>query len=162
MHSDLIILPIKYTTSRSGAVVARWAHNPKVVCSNQASATLPKGLERKNIFRDLFVLRPSAPFFASLSFSPKIHAEHFQKSSRAFSKIMPNISKKAPELFQKSCRAFSKKVPSFFSASPHLFKQCVRASFQRWGKYRISLIVFHPFHREASRQNQDFPCADLR
>ena len=25
--------------SRSGAVVARWAHNPKVVCSNQASAT---------------------------------------------------------------------------------------------------------------------------
>ena len=27
------------TISRSGAVVARWAHNPKVACSNQASAT---------------------------------------------------------------------------------------------------------------------------
>ena len=30
---------IKKTTSRSGAVVARWAHNPKVVRSNRASAT---------------------------------------------------------------------------------------------------------------------------
>ena len=27
------------TTSRSGAVVARWAHNPKVVSSSLASAT---------------------------------------------------------------------------------------------------------------------------
>ena len=27
------------TKSRSGAVVARWAHNPKVVRSNRASAT---------------------------------------------------------------------------------------------------------------------------
>ena len=26
-------------TSRDGAEVARWAHNPKVVCSSQASAT---------------------------------------------------------------------------------------------------------------------------
>ena len=30
---------IKKTTSRSGAVVARWAHNPKVVSSSLASAT---------------------------------------------------------------------------------------------------------------------------
>ena len=30
--------------SRSGAVVARWAHNPKVVRSSRASATLGKGL----------------------------------------------------------------------------------------------------------------------
>ena len=30
--------------SRSGAVVARWAHNPKVVRSSRASATLEKGL----------------------------------------------------------------------------------------------------------------------
>ena len=28
--------------SRSGAVVARWAHNPKVVRSNRASATKEK------------------------------------------------------------------------------------------------------------------------
>ena len=37
------------TTSRSGAVVARWAHNPKVACSNQASATtdtLHRGVEQ--------------------------------------------------------------------------------------------------------------------
>ncbi len=29
--------------SRSGAVVARWAHNPKVVSSSLASATKRKG-----------------------------------------------------------------------------------------------------------------------
>gem|GEM_PF-4142434 len=32
----------KYETSRSGAVVARWAHNPKVVGSNPSSATNSK------------------------------------------------------------------------------------------------------------------------
>ncbi len=30
---------IKIKTSRSGAVVARWAHNPKVIGSNPFSAT---------------------------------------------------------------------------------------------------------------------------
>ena len=30
---------LQTTISRSGAVVARWAHNPKVVSSNLASAT---------------------------------------------------------------------------------------------------------------------------
>ena len=115
MHPDLIILPIKCTTSRSGAVVARWAHNPKVVCSNQASATLPKGLERKNIFRDLFVLRSFPPFFATLSFSPKIHAEHFKKSSRAFSKKVPMIFQKGAELFFASPHPFQTTHPSPFS-----------------------------------------------
>ena len=36
------------TTSRSGAVVARWAHNPKVACSNQASATIIKDATSKS------------------------------------------------------------------------------------------------------------------
>ena len=44
-------------TSRSGAVVARWAHNPKVVCSNQASATHQKEESRKVFF--LFCFPPS-------------------------------------------------------------------------------------------------------
>ena len=39
-----IVIPLqrnreRLTTSRSGAVVARWAHNPKVVSSSLASAT---------------------------------------------------------------------------------------------------------------------------
>jgi len=35
-------LPLQSKTSRSGAVVARWAHNPKVVRSNRTSATQKK------------------------------------------------------------------------------------------------------------------------
>ena len=39
-----IVIPLqrnreRLTTSRSGAVVARWAHNPKVVSSSLACAT---------------------------------------------------------------------------------------------------------------------------
>ena len=48
-------------TSRSGAVVARWAHNPKVVCSNQASATHQKEESRKVFFLFCF---PSVSFLA--------------------------------------------------------------------------------------------------
>ena len=33
------VLPLQCKTSRSGAVVARWAHNPKVVGSSPTSAT---------------------------------------------------------------------------------------------------------------------------
>ena len=45
-------------TSRSGAVVARWAHNPKVVCSNQASATHQKEESRKVFFLFCFLRSP--------------------------------------------------------------------------------------------------------
>ena len=40
-------------TSRDGAEVARWAHNPKVVCSSQASATKLKVISLRY---DLFCL----------------------------------------------------------------------------------------------------------
>ena len=36
--------------SRSGAVVARWAHNPKVVSSSLASATQFKGMYQNGRF----------------------------------------------------------------------------------------------------------------
>ena len=45
LYKNILYLctPIKeQTISRSGAVVARWAHNPKVVGSNPASATIKK------------------------------------------------------------------------------------------------------------------------
>ena len=38
------------TISRSGAVVARWAHNPKVVSSSLASATKKKVSEKDAFF----------------------------------------------------------------------------------------------------------------
>ena len=37
-------------TSRGGAVVARWAHNPKVVGSNPAPATKESSLSRNSFF----------------------------------------------------------------------------------------------------------------
>lgn len=37
-------------TSRDGAEVARWAHNPKVVCSSQASATKKRSLIQRSFF----------------------------------------------------------------------------------------------------------------
>ena len=37
------------TISRSGAVVARWAHNPKVVSSSLASATKERGCPKSRI-----------------------------------------------------------------------------------------------------------------
>ena len=50
------------TTSRSGAVVARWAHNPKVVSSSLASATTQRlFLSKRQPF--LFFIRslPTSP-----------------------------------------------------------------------------------------------------
>ena len=38
------------TISRSGAVVARWAHNPKVVSSSLASATSKKRIKQLVLF----------------------------------------------------------------------------------------------------------------
>ncbi|MDH6533928.1 hypothetical protein M2101_000580 [Parabacteroides sp. PM5-20] len=51
MHSQSGMIA---TISRSGAVVARWAHNPKVVSSSLASATKPK----ESLFSDSFFLCP--------------------------------------------------------------------------------------------------------
>ena|GEM_PF-3763255 len=48
----LAIKQLNATISRSGAVVARWAHNPKVVSSSLASATKQKASEH---FQMLFL-----------------------------------------------------------------------------------------------------------
>lgn len=49
----------KTKTSRSGAVVARWAHNPKVVCSNQAS-TNKKSRSVLNGFSCFYIISSAA------------------------------------------------------------------------------------------------------
>ena len=52
MLFQLFSVPLHSQTPRGGAVVARWAHNPKVVGSSPAPATKTKG-------------RNSDPFFVS-------------------------------------------------------------------------------------------------
>ncbi len=60
--------------SRSGAVVARWAHNPKVVSSNLASATIPKADFR--ISESAFSNRLTGLFFFEEIFSnPSLKCE---------------------------------------------------------------------------------------
>ena len=51
-----------WTTSRSGAVVARWAHNPKVVSSSLASATIQRlFLSKRQPFSFFMRSLPSSP-----------------------------------------------------------------------------------------------------
>lgn len=60
--------------SRSGAVVARWAHNPKVVSSNLASATISKADFR--ISESAFSNRLTGLFFFEEIFSnPSLKCE---------------------------------------------------------------------------------------
>ena len=60
--------------ARSGAVVARWAHNPKVVSSNLASATIPKADFR--ISESAFSNRLTGLFFFEEIFSnPSLKCE---------------------------------------------------------------------------------------
>ena len=60
--------------SRDGAVVARWAHNPKVVSSSLAPATKHQA---ESFMVQLFYFPPNIPFHKSNTFARHSHSGFF-------------------------------------------------------------------------------------